>query len=76
MILVHRLTQPDRPIYLNSDQIQTVEATPDTVVTLENSQKLILAETPEELVERVWAWRSSPLNQTLSVAATGAEARR
>ena len=76
MILVHRLTQPDRPIYLNSDQIQTVEATPDTVVTLENSQKLILAETPEELVERVWAWRSSLLNQTLSVAATGAEARR
>lgn len=75
MILVHRLTQPDRPMYLNSDQIQAIEATPDTVVTLENGQKLIVAETPDEIVERVWTWRSSLLNQTLSVQ-TAAEATR
>lgn len=61
MILVHRLTQPDKPVYLNSDQIQTVETTPDTVVTLENGQKLVVAETAEELVGRVFEWRASLL---------------
>ena len=76
MILVHRLTQPDRPLYLNSDQIQTVETTPDTVVTLENGQKLIVAETADELVERVWTWRTSLLGQTLSMAAPGESIRR
>jgi len=74
--VVHRLTQPDKPIYLNSDQIQTVETTPDTVVTLGNNQKLVIAETAEELVERVWEWRTSLLGQSMSVAPPGRPAAR
>ncbi len=74
MILVHRLTQPDKPVYLNSEHIQTVETTPDTVVTLENGQKLVVAETAEELVERVFTWRSRLLQGSLNVLPAAAAA--
>ena len=35
MIPLHRLTHPDDPVYINPDLIQMIEATPDTVVTLD-----------------------------------------
>ena len=36
---------------LNSDLIETVESTPDTVITLRNGKLYIVAETPEEIVD-------------------------
>ncbi|GIV00933.1 MAG: hypothetical protein KatS3mg014_2548 [Actinomycetota bacterium] len=59
MILVHRLR--GEPMFLNDDLIETIEATPDTVVTLVDGKKLILADTPEELVERARLHRASIL---------------
>ena len=45
MIPLHRLTHPNEPpLYINPDLIQTVEATPDTVVTLTNHSKLVVIE--------------------------------
>ena len=38
-----------RAFWVNADLIQTVEATPDTVVTLTTDRKLIVSETPEEI---------------------------
>lgn len=38
---------------LNSDLIETLEATPDTVVSLINGKKYIVSETIEEIVEKV-----------------------
>jgi flagellar protein FlbD len=59
MIVLHRLTHPDQPFYLNADLIHTVEATPDTVVSLANSAKVIVIETPEEIVALIREWRVS-----------------
>jgi flagellar protein FlbD len=59
MIALHRLTHPDATFLLNPDLIQTVEATPDTVVSLTNSSKFIVIEKPAEVVELIRAWRGS-----------------
>ena len=42
---------------LNAELIETIEQTPDTVVTLMNGKKLIVAEPMEEVVRRVMAYR-------------------
>ncbi|MCE1254704.1 MAG: flagellar FlbD family protein [Anaerolineae bacterium] len=39
--------------YLNADIIQTVEATPDTVITLINNQKILVKEKSEKVVEKI-----------------------
>jgi flagellar protein FlbD len=44
-------------IVLNSDLIEWVEATPDTVITLTTGQKLRVEETPDELIQRVVEFR-------------------
>jgi flagellar protein FlbD len=46
-----------RPLIVNSDLIETVEATPDTVITLTTGKKLIVLETPAELVALVVEFR-------------------
>ncbi len=47
---------------LNSDLIQDVEATPDTVISLTTGQKITVLETEDEIIERVRAWRRSLLS--------------
>ncbi|MGA3373059.1 MAG: flagellar FlbD family protein [Terracidiphilus sp.] len=46
------------PIVLNSDLIKTAEASPDTMLTLINGEKLIVREECGEVVERVIAYRA------------------
>ena len=43
---------------LNSDLIKTAEASPDTMLTLINGEKLIVREECAEVVERVLAYRA------------------
>lgn len=57
MILVHRLK--GEPLFINSDLIETIEATPDTVVGLADGRKLVVAESPEEVVDRSRRYRAS-----------------
>jgi flagellar protein FlbD len=47
-----------KPMVLNSDLIKTAEASPDTMLTLINGEKLIVREEIAEVVERVLAYRS------------------
>ncbi|SPE20318.1 hypothetical protein SBA5_290172 [Candidatus Sulfotelmatomonas gaucii] len=47
-----------RPMMLNSDLIKTAEASPDTMLTLINGEKLIVREEIAEVVERVLAYRA------------------
>ena len=68
MITVHRLADPHQPLLLNPDQIQTVEAHPDTVVTLANALKFVVAESPADVVERIREWRASVLAHALARA--------
>jgi flagellar protein FlbD len=70
MIRVTRLNRS--AIALNSDLIQEIEATPDTVVSLTTGQKITVLETEEEIIERVRAWRRSLLsNDCAAVAESG-----
>ena len=51
MISVTRLNH--EPIVLNCHLIECIEATPDTVISLTNGQKLMVLESAEEIVARV-----------------------
>ncbi len=51
MIRVTRLNGTS--FVLNSEFIETVEATPDTVISTTTGKKFVVAETVEEIVERV-----------------------
>jgi len=44
-------------LVLNSDLIECIEVTPDTVISLTTGQKLVVLETAEEVVERVLEFR-------------------
>jgi flagellar protein FlbD len=59
MIHVTRLNQSS--VVLNSDLIEQIESTPDTLITLTNNQKLIVLETADEIVERIRLYRRSIL---------------
>ena len=61
MIMLHRLN--GAPFALNPDLIERAEATPDTVLTLCDGSKLLLAETVEELVDAVREYRAGILSR-------------
>jgi flagellar protein FlbD len=47
------VTRLDGSIYfINSDMILTLEATPDTIITLASGEKLLVRETPQVLIDR------------------------
>ena len=55
MIQVTRLNHV--PLVLNSDLIEHVEVTPDTVITLTTGQKFLVLESADEILTRVIAFR-------------------
>ncbi len=55
MIQVTRLNHA--PLVLNSDLIEHIESTPDTVISLSGGQKYVVKESAEEIVERVVEFR-------------------
>jgi flagellar protein FlbD len=57
MIQLTRLNHA--PLVLNSDLIEHMEVTPDTVVTLTTGQKIVVLESAEEVVERIIRFRKS-----------------
>jgi flagellar protein FlbD len=62
MITLHRIAHPDEPFQLNDDLIVTVEATPDTVITLANNHKIVVSESPDEVTKAIRTWRASILS--------------
>jgi flagellar protein FlbD len=53
-----RLTRINRiPLVINSDLIEHIEVTPDTVVSLTTGQKFIVLESADEVVDRVVRFR-------------------
>ena len=57
MIKVTRLNHI--PLILNSDLIEHIDVTPDTVIALSSGQKYVVLETAEEIIEKVVAFRKS-----------------
>jgi flagellar protein FlbD len=61
--MVHLTRINHKPLVVNADLIEHVEATPDTVITMTTGQKFVVLESAAEIVERVVRYRraiSSP----------------
>jgi flagellar protein FlbD len=54
------------PLVLNSDLIEHIEITPDTVISLTTGQKIVVRESADEVVERVVAFRRSVYERALN----------
>jgi len=65
MITLHRLGHQAEPFHLNPDLIVTVEANPDTVVTLTTGTKIVVAEPAERVVEQIREFRIGVLSGAL-----------
>jgi flagellar protein FlbD len=59
MILVHRLR--GEPLYLNPDLIEAIEATPDTVLTLVDGRRTVVADGIDDVVDRILRFRAQVL---------------
>ena len=57
MIRVTRLNSS--PLILNSDLVEHIETTPDTVITLTSGQSLRVRESADEVVQRIIEFRRS-----------------
>lgn len=55
MIVVTRLD--DKQTMVNPDLIVSVEDTPDTVITFVNGQRVVVKETPGEILDRAIAYK-------------------
>ena len=51
------------PLVLNSDLIEHIESTADTIISLTNGQKLMVLESADEVVKRVIEFRRLILRQ-------------
>lgn len=59
MIHVTRLNR--KPVILNSDLIEQIESTPDTVISLTTGERIMVLESPDEVIEKVVNFRRSIL---------------
>jgi flagellar protein FlbD len=64
-----------KPIVLNSDLIKTAEASPDTMLTLINGEKLIVREPCAEVTERVLEYRARLLAAVAQRVSYGVDLR-
>lgn len=66
MIILTRLNATN--FILNCELIETVEATPDTVITTINGKKIVVTETVDEVIEKVVQYKRTILlyNNTAS----------
>jgi flagellar protein FlbD len=54
-------------IYLNAELIQSVEGTPDTVITLTNDVKIIVKEPPQDVIEKIITYQRLVRNPQLNL---------
>jgi len=67
-----RLTRLNHvPLVLNSDLIEHIEVTPDTVISLTTGQKIVVLESAEEIVGRVRDFRRGILSGVCPLVAGG-----
>lgn len=55
MIQLTRLNK--QPLVVNSDLIEFIENTPDTVITLVTGEKVVVSESTEEILSRILTFR-------------------
>ena len=64
MIYVTRLNHT--PIVLNSELIEHIETTPDTVISLTSGQKFVVLESTEEIIRRIMEFRTAIMTPFLA----------
>jgi flagellar protein FlbD len=64
MILVTRMNK--ETYYLNEDKIEFIEQVPDTIITLETGKKLVVAESPAIIIERIREEKSIVIKRQFS----------
>jgi len=47
------------PLLLNSDLIELIDTTPDTVISMTTGQKFMVLETADEIIERIIKYRQN-----------------
>jgi flagellar protein FlbD len=65
MIALRRLN--GQALMVNADLIESLESTPDTVVTLTSGNKLIVRDRPDEIADKIIEYKRkihAPLTQT------------
>jgi flagellar protein FlbD len=59
MIKLHRLGHSAEAFHLNPDLIVTIEAHPDTVLTMTTGAKVNVLESPDDVADAVLGWRAA-----------------
>jgi len=72
VILVHRLR--GEPLYINADLIESVESSPDTVLTLVDGRRIFVEEPPDAVVDRFVSFRATLLVAADELKAAGGPA--
>lgn len=72
MIAVTRLD--GTPIVINVDLVQSVESTPDTVLTLTSGERVIVRESVDEVVRRAVAFKHRVASGPAPASADGGNA--
>ncbi|WP_069649604.1 flagellar FlbD family protein [Caloranaerobacter ferrireducens] len=65
MVILKRIN--GKEFVLNSDLIEFVEATPDTIVTLTNGKKIVVKETVEEVIDKVINYKREIYKSLLNI---------
>lgn len=60
--MIHLTRINHAPLVLNSDLIEHIETTPDTVISLTSGQKFLVLESSEEVVRKVVEFRREICN--------------
>lgn len=48
-----------KPVFVNPDLIRFIEATPDTVLTFVDGERIMVRDEPQEIVEKIVRFRRS-----------------
>lgn len=57
MIMVTRINGTEQ-FYVNEDRIEFLEATPDTVITLDSGKKVVVGESIDEIIDRIIEYKT------------------
>jgi len=69
-----RLTRINRvPLVLNSDLIEHLEVTPDTVIAMTTGDKFMVLESADEVIQKVVEFRRSIVDRPPPIAEPGEE---
>lgn len=61
MITITKLN--GKQLVINCEMIETIEALPDTTITMQNGKKFIATETIDEVIERIVKYKNDIFNK-------------